>query len=79
MALAKPSTFTPYESPLKSFKSYRYHPQYKEEVSKGFASITYSHKIDDKKAFCQFETAGGVCNDPQCSSQHFRDIELSGA
>lgn len=71
--------YTPYESPLKKFKSYRYHPEYLNEVSQGFRSLTYSHSIDSNKFLCQHETAGDLCNDDSCEGQHFRSMGLSGA
>ncbi|KAJ5723858.1 hypothetical protein N7488_001893 [Penicillium malachiteum] len=69
--------FTPYLSPLRQFKAYRYHPGYTTDVPSGYRSLTYSHDIDSTKSFCQFELAGGVCNDRFCNFQHFRDITLS--
>ena len=77
--ISKPAHFTPYESPLKQFKSYRYYPGYLSEVSRGFRSLTYSHGIDPEKPICRFESAGGVCNDDSCDGQHFRNMSLSGA
>lgn len=71
--------FKPYESPLRHFKSYRYHPAYLSEIPRGFRSLTYSHGINPGKPLCRFETAGGVCNDDSCDGQHFRDMGLSGA
>ncbi|KAI1003551.1 hypothetical protein K3495_g4654 [Podosphaera aphanis] len=68
--------FTPYESPLKNFRAYRFHPNFNNEVSGGLRSITYSHKIDAEKEFCRFELAGGVCNDSTCDLQHFKSISL---
>jgi hypothetical protein len=73
------SKYSPYVSPLRSFKAYRYHPNYAKEVSDGYRSLTYSHDIDTMKYFCPYEVAGGVCNDRSCDFQHFRDINLSGA
>ncbi|KAJ4375961.1 hypothetical protein N0V83_001241 [Neocucurbitaria cava] len=70
--------FTPYESPLRMFKSYRYHPSYAQDVAGGFLSLTFSHQIDPAKPLCQYESAGGSCNDPECSDQHFRDIGITG-
>ncbi|KAF2748089.1 hypothetical protein M011DRAFT_485968 [Sporormia fimetaria CBS 119925] len=70
--------FVPYQSPLRMFKSYRYHPRYLEEVPGGFLSLTYSHQIDPDKPLCRFETIGGTCNDPQCESQHYRDMKITG-
>ncbi|KAF1840162.1 uncharacterized protein K460DRAFT_410763 [Cucurbitaria berberidis CBS 394.84] len=74
----EPARFTPYESPLRMFKSYRYHPSYAQDVAGGFLSLTYSHQIDPAKRLCQYEAAGGSCNDPECSDQHFRDIGITG-
>lgn len=68
--------FVPYESPLRKFKSYRYHPEYSKDVSGGFRSMTYSHQIDPEKPICRFEAAGGTCNDDECDSQHFRGMGL---
>ncbi|KAL4734023.1 hypothetical protein BDV11DRAFT_175152 [Aspergillus similis] len=69
--------FTPYSSPLKLFRAYRYHPNYNDEVSGGYRSLTYSHNIDPLKHLCPFETSGGVCNDRSCEFQHFRNMALS--
>ncbi len=77
--LTKQTYFAPYESALKSFKAYRYHPQYSQDVSGGFRSLTYSHQINAEKPLCKYEAAGGVCNDQQCQDQHFRSMQLSGA
>ena len=70
--------YVPYESPLKIFKAYRYHPEYSKNVSQGYHSWTYSHNIDTDKEFCPWETSGGICNDTECEYQHFKDVELSG-
>ncbi|KAK0105679.1 hypothetical protein ONS95_004206 [Cadophora gregata] len=75
-AVDKHELFTPYESPLKQFKAYRFHPSFKEDVAGGLKSKTYSHKIDLMEELCRFETAGGICNDTSCDFQHFRDIDL---
>lgn len=77
--LDKPRFFTPYESPLKHFGAFRFHPNYKEEVPGGLRSLTYSHKINSDVEFCRYELAGGICNDTTCEFQHFRDIGLPGA
>ncbi|OGM46441.1 hypothetical protein ABOM_004835 [Aspergillus bombycis] len=69
--------FSPYISPLKSFKAFRYHPKYTDEVTGGYRSLTYSHNIDPMVYICPFEGAGGVCNDRSCEFQHFRDMTLS--
>ena len=41
--------------------------------------MTYSNNIDANNPLCQFEAAGGTCNDDQCQGQHFRAMSLSGA
>ncbi|KAL3468635.1 hypothetical protein BJX64DRAFT_246444 [Aspergillus heterothallicus] len=71
------SKFSPYVSPLRLFKSYRFHPNYSDDVSDGYRSLTYSHNIDPVRSFCPFESSGGVCNDRSCEFQHFRDMALS--
>ncbi|KAL3452181.1 hypothetical protein BJX65DRAFT_267680 [Aspergillus insuetus] len=69
--------FSPYVSLLRLFKSYRFHPNYSDNVSDGYRSLTYSHNIDPLKCLCPFESSGGVCNDRSCEFQHFRDMTLS--
>lgn len=54
------------------------HPQYSQEIDGGFLSMTYSHQIDVEKPLCQFESAGGSCNDPECPNQHFRGMGITG-
>ncbi|MCJ1385177.1 hypothetical protein MMC17_008298 [Xylographa soralifera] len=73
----KSGHFTPYQSPLNIFTSYRYHPKYVLEVDGGFRSLTYSHKIDPKEPLCRWELAGGTCNDDSCKYQHFRSMSLT--
>ena len=77
-SIIKVGHFTPYESPLKQFKSFRYHPRYLEEVSSGFRSLTYSHTINPDIPLCRYEL-DGVCNDDSCQNQHLRSVGLSGA
>ncbi|PGH03129.1 hypothetical protein AJ79_07456 [Helicocarpus griseus UAMH5409] len=69
--------FTPYNSPLRLFKAYRYHPRYTEDVNGGYRSLTYSHNIDPQSYVCPYEATGGACNDHSCEYQHFRDMTLS--
>jgi hypothetical protein len=71
-------SFTPYESPLKMFKAYRYHSNFPKDVAGGIQSITYSNNIDVHQPVCQFEMAGGTCNDPNCAGQHFKSMTLRG-
>lgn len=70
--------YTPYESPLKRFKDFRYHPEFLLEASQGFRSNTYSNSLDDKRSLCPYGTLG-ICNDQACSFQHLDKIKLSGA
>jgi hypothetical protein len=76
---ARKHKFTPYTSPLRSFKAYRYHPNFSEDIPSGYRSLTYSHDIDLMKSLCPYEISGGVCNDRSCDFQHLRDLSLSGA
>ncbi|OAX83480.1 hypothetical protein ACJ72_02150 [Emergomyces africanus] len=69
--------FTPYSSPLKLFRAYRYHPRFTEDINGGYRSLTYSHNIDPHNSICPYEAAGGYCNDHLCEYQHFRDMTLS--
>jgi len=71
--------FTPYESPLKRFRAFRFSPEFDQEVPGGLRSLTYSHKIDPFTELCRWEMAGGACNDNTCEFQHFRDMRLPGA
>ncbi|KAG9545699.1 hypothetical protein KCU71_g17280, partial [Aureobasidium melanogenum] len=76
-ASSNSTNFKPYESLLKNFKGYRYHPDYPREVQGGYRSLTYSHQIDPNKELCRYEVASGVCNDSSCDYQHFRDMGVS--
>ncbi|KAJ8064813.1 hypothetical protein OCU04_007122 [Sclerotinia nivalis] len=71
-----PSFFSPYESPLKLFHAYRFHPEYKQQIPGGLRSMTYTNKIDAKKELCRYELMGGICNDDTCEFQHFREMGL---
>ncbi|KAK7192003.1 hypothetical protein PSPO01_01575 [Paraphaeosphaeria sporulosa] len=71
-------SFVPYESPLRLFKSYRYHPRFAQDVSSGFLSTTFSHQIDQEKPLCEHEASGHDCTDADCPFQHFRDMNISG-
>lgn len=71
--------YVPYQSPLSSFQSFRYHEQFQKEPPKdGYRSLTYSHNIDPSVPLCLTELAGGVCQDAQCQEQHFRHLGLTG-
>ncbi|TEY71640.1 hypothetical protein BOTCAL_0089g00190 [Botryotinia calthae] len=70
------SFFKPYESPLKVFHAFRFHPEYKQQIPGGLKSITYTNNIDAKKELCRYELMGGICNDNTCDFQHFREMGL---
>ncbi|TID27063.1 protein red1 [Venturia nashicola] len=80
-ASATPSTpsasFVPYSSPLRMFKAYRYHSNFRNEVAGGFKSLTYSNTIDPGLPLCPIEMAGASCDDPNCAGQHMRDMGLA--
>jgi hypothetical protein len=77
--LDAPDHFTPYESPLKLFRSFRFHPSFEQQVNGGFKSLTFSNNIDVDKVLCPTETAGEPCDDSNCDFQHFRTMGLAGA
>lgn len=72
------SQFVPYETPLKPFKSFRFHPQFNDVVKNGYRSLTYSNSIDWKRPICPAELAGETCTDPSCEEQHFQQLGLAG-
>ena len=72
------SRFVPYQSPLSSLKSFRFHPQFNELVKNGYRSLTYSNNIDAKKPLCATELDGQMCMDVKCEDQHFGSMALSG-
>ncbi|OAA62463.1 hypothetical protein SPI_04003 [Niveomyces insectorum RCEF 264] len=71
-----PSTFVPYESPLRYFRSYRFHPRYKDDVKGGLRSLTYSGRIQDNVELCPNEAEGQICPDPSCTFQHYESMVL---
>ncbi|KAA8907459.1 hypothetical protein FN846DRAFT_759061, partial [Sphaerosporella brunnea] len=42
----------------------------------GLRSLQFSNKIDPFKELCKYEASGGVCNDPCCRWQHFRQMTM---
>ncbi|MCJ1307992.1 hypothetical protein MMC25_001642 [Agyrium rufum] len=50
--------FLPYASPLSYMRLFRYQPQYLSQVSKGFRSLTYNHRINANQPLCRWELAG---------------------
>lgn len=71
--------FVPYDSPLKFFKSFRFHPHYADFVRTGYNSLTFSHSIDPFQPVCPTDLSGTDCTDPYCPYQHFRSMSLDGA
>ncbi|KKY15251.1 hypothetical protein UCRPC4_g06407 [Phaeomoniella chlamydospora] len=68
--------FKPYDSVLKSFRNYRFNPQFTSEIPGGYRSLTYSSKIDPRKVLCASEARGEICQDPACEDQHFAQMGL---
>lgn len=71
------STLMPYESPLRYFRAYRFHPEYHSAVSGGLKSLTYSNRIDPDKELCPFELNGEQCP-ANCEFQHLAAISVPG-
>lgn len=75
----KGSTFTPYVSPLRYFRAYRFHPEFTANVPGGFRSATYSNNIDIRKEVCPEELAGRECSlGETCRYQHFSSMAVKG-
>lgn len=73
------SSFVPYDSPLRYFRAYRFHPRYSDDVASGLKSLTYSSRIDPKKEMCPDELDGTECpRGDACQFQHFRSIVAPG-
>ncbi|EJT70712.1 hypothetical protein GGTG_11735 [Gaeumannomyces tritici R3-111a-1] len=69
------TSFTPYESPLKNFRSYRFHPEYANNVQGGLKSLTYTNKINPNQELCPDEITRGRCDDKTCRFQHFASMK----
>ncbi|KAK4245591.1 hypothetical protein C7999DRAFT_16201 [Corynascus novoguineensis] len=67
------SKLKPYQSPLRYFHAYRFHPEYQNAVAGGLRSLTYSNRIDPERELCPFELTGEQCP-TNCEYQHFRTI-----
>lgn len=67
-----------YESPLKYFRAYRFHPQYFDDVPGGLKSLTYSSRIDPMQPLCPFNLAGESCPGDACDFQHMDKLALPG-
>ncbi|TQV93312.1 Zinc finger domain-containing protein, CCCH-type [Cordyceps javanica] len=73
-AFSRPS-YLAYDSPLRYFHSYRFHPNFHNVVAGGLRSATYSNKIDSKLPLCPDELAGNVCpRGKNCHFQHFAEM-----
>lgn len=68
---------TPYQSPLRYFRAYRFHPQYKDSVTGGLRSLTYSNRIDPERELCPYELTGQQCP-VNCEFQHISSIGAAG-
>ena len=73
---SKEEPYKPYSSPLLMFQSYRLSPYFRTQAKLPLSSLTHSNKINPQKIMCKFELLG-VCIDPKCPYQHFRDVNLS--
>lgn len=73
------TSFVPYDSPLRYFRAYRFHPRYSDDVASGLKSLTYSSRIDPKREICPDELDGTECpRGDACQFQHFRSIVAPG-
>lgn len=73
---APKTAFVPYESPLRYFHAYRFHPEYSQSISGGLRSLTYSNKIDVKQEICPDDLANQSCpRGSKCEYQHFENMQ----
>lgn len=73
------SSFVPYDSPLHYFHSFRFHPEFHDQVQGGLRSLTYSNQIDARQPLCPDEIAGRDCpRGSECEFQHFNAIQAPG-
>ncbi|KAL2291603.1 hypothetical protein FJTKL_11849 [Diaporthe vaccinii] len=71
--------FTDYESPLRYYHAFRFHPRYSESVAGGLKSLTYSNRIDPKREICPDELDGRDCpRGSACQFQHFAHMVAPG-
>ncbi|KAF5975750.1 hypothetical protein FBULB1_7229 [Fusarium bulbicola] len=71
------TTFVPYETPLRYFRAYRFHPQYSGSVPGGLRSLTYSNKIDVTREVCPDQLTEGACpRGSECQFQHFESMQV---
>ena len=77
-ASVQPS-YLAYDSPLRYFHSFRFHPDFSKVVAGGLRSITFSNKIDAKLPLCPDELAGNACpRGKNCHFQHFAEMNAPG-
>ncbi|KAJ4147674.1 hypothetical protein LMH87_002182 [Akanthomyces muscarius] len=73
-ASVQPS-YLAYDSPLRYFHSFRFHPDFSKVVAGGLRSVTFSNKIDAKLPLCPDELAGNTCpRGKNCHFQHFAEM-----
>lgn len=70
--------FVPYESVLKGFLSYRFHPNFRKDVAGGLKSPTYSNKINPQVQFCLDFLLGTCTRGASCKYQHIDAVGISG-
>jgi hypothetical protein len=63
-------------NPLQWFKSSRLIPNHLLSYGLDKSTTTYSYKIDNFQPLCRYDLHG-VCNDVECTGQHFKNIVLS--
>ncbi|CAI4211052.1 unnamed protein product [Parascedosporium putredinis] len=69
--------FVPYQSVLKEFLSYRFHPNFDQDVSQGLRSLTYSNKINSTLPFCLDSLSPEGCHKgAACEFQHADAIDI---
>ncbi|KAK9766512.1 Zinc finger C3H1 domain-containing protein, variant 2 [Basidiobolus ranarum] len=71
------SLYTTYRSPLRAFKASLLSPRLSNHVSSKSRNSPFCYQIDPFQKICMYEVAGGECNDDTCTSQHFRDVQLT--
>ena len=68
-----------YQSPLRYFRAYRFHPKYADSVRGGLRSMTYSSKVRSDVPLCPSSGERDKCpNGSSCQYQHFSDMAATG-
>ncbi|SPN99826.1 uncharacterized protein DNG_02678 [Cephalotrichum gorgonifer] len=70
------TSFVPYESMLKGFRSYRFHPRFHKDVKGGLRSPTYSNNINPKVPFCLGFLLGACAKGASCKYQHVDAVNI---